>query len=43
MYIYCKDKLTFQESNEDGFDSLDAINIKFVVNIDQDLVFDVQL
>jgi hypothetical protein len=45
LQVLCifKDKLTFQESSEDGFDSLDAINIKFFVNIVHDLVYDVPL
>ncbi len=37
------DKLTFQESNEDSFNSLDAINIMFVINIVQALVGDFKL
>ncbi len=37
------DKLTFQESNEDSLNSLDAINIMVIINIIQDLVSNVQL
>ncbi len=43
LYMLNTDELTFQESNEDSFDSLHAINIMFVLNIIQALVCDVQL
>ena len=41
--VYYIDELTFQESYEDRFDSLETFNKMLVANIVRSLVYDVQL